>query len=137
MLCFRHGDGIKHFNILRNGAYFFVQDERFASIDQVVDHFSDHEVPNQEGVKHVKLRHPIACDKCGNTNSPATTPKSAPPQSLFASQSESNVSTPSGDPHLPHMGSSATLPPDMRLETASIKSDDSTGIIFMFFIDSA
>ena len=124
-LCIRHDDGIKHFNILTNGSYYFVQDQKFDSVEKVVEYFSRHEVPNQEGVRHVRLLYPIACDKCGRSESPISSPGVSRSVSLLTTISESNISTPSGNAGL---GSgSATLPRDIKIDTDSIKSGDSGG----------
>ena len=79
-------------------------------------------MPNQEGVRHVRLLYPIACDKCGRSESPISSPGVSRSVSLLTTISESNVSIPSG------LGSgSATLPRDIKIDTDSIKSGDSGG----------
>lgn len=56
---FRHDQGIKHFNLARTATEFYVQDVKFSTIEALVEYYSKNDVPNQEGIKHVRLRRPI------------------------------------------------------------------------------
>ena len=104
----RHGSGIKHFNILRHGESFFVREQCFKSIEDVIRHFQETEVPNEEGVLHVKLRYPITCNTCSRPDRPVSESPSLSSRSPSLNLSHGS-------------GSSSTLPPDWRSNSANFQ----------------
>ena len=57
--CFRHDKSIKHFYIYNMDSSFYLQDKYFSSVDKLIIHYKHEDVPNMEGIKHIRLTYPI------------------------------------------------------------------------------
>ena len=60
----RHDYGVKHFQISQvdqDGETMYVLDQQFRSLQDLVKFYSEHDVPNMEGIAGVRLTVPVVC----------------------------------------------------------------------------
>ena len=94
---FRHHHGIVHFKIQQKVNKWYLQVKLFDSVEDLIKYYGTCDVPNLEGVKGVRLLHPVICNvytrllPAGTFNS--STRKSSRPSTVSSTTDETTSET--------------------------------------------